>query len=47
MKISSSAKCPDCKDSLGIPRRVAQKEGEEYTLYECNSCDSEWLRPHS
>jgi len=47
MKIFDKARCPDCKDSLGTPREVAQEDGDEYTLYECNSCGFEWLRPHS
>lgn len=45
-KIHDSARCPDCKKSLGQPCKVVTMNDEEYTLYNCSNCKGKWYRSH-
>ena len=45
-KITDSARCPECEESLGRPEKVVEQHGERYTLYDCASCDGNWYRMH-
>jgi len=47
MKTNTSARCIDCKDGMGKPVKVVEKDGKDFTLYKCADCNSEWLRPHN
>lgn len=47
MKVNSSARCCYCGESMGRPVKVTEYEGKNHTLYECYSCNREWLRPHN
>jgi uncharacterized Zn finger protein len=46
MKITDSARCPECTDSLGKPQDVVEENDKQFTVYECNSCTGEWYRSH-
>jgi len=46
MRIKTNARCPECIDSLGRPTEIVEYKSEEYTEYNCTSCDVKWLREH-
>lgn len=41
-----TARCPECKESLGEPGKLINEDDRRFTKYSCK-CGFNWLRPHN